>query len=150
MKARIRSRDGESGEMLVEVLMSLTLMGIIVVSLTGGLFVAVKVSSQVRNELSPSNNVSLNLQTWAAEVQSASYTACQSAAAAPTQAVPAGYTASSTVTYWKQSSSSYVSAAAVGCPASDEGMQLYALTFTSGAETSTWYVIKRRSCTSGC
>lgn len=91
-----RSRR-DAGLTLVEVLLAVSILGIGVVVIVGGMMTSIKVSEQGRR----SAEGQAAIRAYAEAVTGAPYVACASSYAAPGFTVPTGWTAASpVVTYW--------------------------------------------------
>lgn len=124
-----RARRQEHGETLLELLITVTILGLAVASIAGAVLAAVGGSTMHRQQA----QAQALLHSWAervAAVSDASYVACAVAGsipAPPSDAVPAGFTASVTrVQYWDAASSSF----GPSC-GTDSGVQQVRLTVTA-------------------
>ncbi len=117
-----RWRDGsDSGLTLVEVLLAVSILGVGVLVLVGGMMTSIKVSGQGR----VAAEGQAGLRAYAESVSSAAYVDCAGSYASPGFTPPSGWVASApAVTYWNGSSF------ANGC-GPDLGLQRVALTLTA-------------------
>ena len=154
--SRVRRTDAgcaavpsDRGESLVELLVSIAILGISVIAILGAVSMTASASGLHRDTASTQNL----LHNWAETVSNASYTACASTstiqAAAPAPALPSGFAASvTTVRYWNGSAFGTSCAAA-----SDLGLQRVTLRIAGGTgvgTAGTLDVIVRKPCVSGC
>ncbi|MGQ0843283.1 MAG: type IV pilus modification PilV family protein [Sporichthyaceae bacterium] len=144
MKAPDRSDRGES---LVELLVSIAILGIAVVAILGAVGMSATASSLHQGQATVQNV----LHNWAEQLSDAPYTPCATpaqarAAASPT--LPAGFTAEVTgVRFWNGSEF------AAPSPCVDSGLQRITLSVVgsgSPAAGGTLDVTVRRPCRSGC
>ena len=135
--------DGERGATLVELLVTVVILGLAVVALLAGLSTAIIVSDQHRQQAVAGAAV----HSFAEAVTAATYVSC---AGAGTYATPAGYESppgyTSTVTgvrYWKADTRGFVAT----CPSADAGAQQVSLQVDSnkGRATATLDVVVRRA-----
>jgi type II secretory pathway pseudopilin PulG len=158
---RRRKRQDDSGETLVELLLTITILSITVVSVLGAVLIAVDSSSLDRRAV---QGQSL-LESWGESVvertTDATYATCATTASYPSQwayypqsaggplqNLPSGFTASvSNVEYW--SGTAFVTS---GCTAAnDTGVQRVTLRMVVGATvypglTSEYSVVVRKPC----
>lgn len=138
----------DRGESLVELLVSISILGVAVVAILGAIAMTATASGLHRDTASVQNH----LHNWAEAVSNApGWTACASAAvvqaAVPAPALPTGWSAAvSDVDYWNGT-------AFVETCGTDQGIQLVTLSITSGGSPvaqGTLDVVRRRPCGSGC
>ncbi|WP_129337954.1 type IV pilus modification PilV family protein [Cellulomonas endophytica] len=155
-----RRRGRDAGESLVEILLSVMIIGIAVTAILGGVGLAARASSQDERQI----QAQALLRSWAEHVQArttdSTYVACAttatysgstwaytSPAPAGLEPLPAGFTASVTeVQYWDPSTTSFGSTCGT-----DSGVQRVRLALTATATaapgfTSTYDVVVRRPC----
>jgi Tfp pilus assembly protein PilV len=137
MRAR-RRVEGERGETLLELLVSITILGVCVVAIASGIAVSVRISAIHRTQATASD--------WlhnSAESLQSQYTACTPGSPmsyASKLSPPSGYLSPATapVMFWNKSSGTFD---LPNCPASDPGLQQVQITLTSAggqvAETLT-------------
>ena len=115
---RNRGEPDDRGETLVELLVTIVLMGITVVAILGAVTNSISLSALHRKQATLGAYVRDFAEAVETQVD-AGYQACAPAshftAVAPTMA--AGYSASATVKYWNGTSFQ------ISCPASDQGLQ---------------------------
>ena len=153
MKQSRSVRSSERGETLIEILVSVTILGIIGVALVGGLLM-ISTSSVVHRDAASSQN---SMRNWAESVSSSAYGACNTLTAASFLALkpanlPAGFTASvPSVLYWN--GSAFVAGPCTVGGALDTGLIKVTLQLTPpvtpGSHAETLVVVKRKPCT-GC
>jgi type II secretory pathway pseudopilin PulG len=138
----------DAGETLVELLMTVVILGLATAGISGALLVSSKASSLQQQSALAQNA----LRSWAEQVGAApTYTPCAVAASfgAPVPALPTGLTASvSTVQYWTGT----VFTTTCG---TDTGIQRVTLRITatnglSAPLTDTVAVVVRRPCVTAC
>ena len=137
MTGRRDSHSADEGTTLLELLLTIAIMGVAVATIVGGVMTAV-VGSDANHK---QGDVSIALRGYADNIASLPYQACP-ATYAPTYAVPTGFTASiGAVEYWDSLTSAFVS----GCPASDFGYERLTLQVASldGRASETVQVEKR-------
>jgi type II secretory pathway pseudopilin PulG len=143
----------DRGDTLVELLVSIAIMGIAGVAIFGALLTSVKVSDYHRKQASAGayvHNVAEALTTFAAT----GYKQCATKTDYPPPTVgytaPAGFSASTTsVAYWIISSGTW---ATTGCtPSSDSGVQRVSIQVASsdGRATESLQVVVRQPCGAG-
>ncbi|MFE2268367.1 type II secretion system protein [Streptomyces lavendulae] len=135
---RPRRPRGEEGETLIEVLVSVVLMGVAFVTIFGGIGTAI-ISSVRQQKVTGADSV---VRSAAEEVVGDPYVSCAGGYGTPTP--PPGYTVTVTVEYWDG-----VGAFATACPAADTGVQKVTLTVRSTGphpvRDATLEVVKRES-----
>lgn len=139
----------EGGESLVELLVSVAILGVTIVAIIEVMFTMVGSTTVLSDDVKAQNA----LASWAGAVTHATYTDCadadQVSAASPAQ-VPTGFTANvDSVTYWNGS------AFVTPCPATDTGLQLITLSVTAPpgpmpVTPQQLKVVKRKPCGSSC
>lgn len=115
----------DAGETLIELLVTIVVLGIITAGLSGALL-TVNGTSQLHRQQALAQNA---LRSWAEQVGAAPYVACAAPSAfpAPNPALPAGLAASvQSVRYWN--GTGFVTSCA---PASDSGIQRVTLQITA-------------------
>lgn len=145
-----RSRPRDGGESLVELLVSMTILGIAGTAVLGGVGIASSTSALHRTQAQAQNLI----RNWAEDVSDRTYTSCVTvgdfAATKPdlTGAQYSGYTATvGGVAYWNGA------AFVASCPAPDLGLQRVTLRLGTpqslgiGGFTQSLDVVVRRLCT---
>lgn len=132
MRRRHRA-DPEAGLTLVEVLLAVSVMGIGVTVVLGGMMTSIKVSDQGRR----SADGQVVLRAYAEAVGATTYAACATSYAAPGFSAT-GWTAAQVVSYWNGS-------AFVPTCGTDSGLQRVALTLTSTEGTVETLAITKRT-----
>ena len=120
MSGRLAPSHRQAGFTLVEMLLAVSILGIAVVTLVGGLMTAITVSDLGRRQ----SEGQVALRAFAEAVAADPYTSCASSYPASAFSAPAGYTASLAVTYWD-------GAAFTGSCGTDTGLQRVRLTVTA-------------------
>lgn len=141
--------DRAAGESLVELLVAMVVLGITVTGILGALLVTTQASGQHRRQVQAQNA----LRGWAEQVSAAAYTDCAVAGsiAAPSPALPAGFTATVTaVRYWN--GTAFVASCTTGA---DAGIQRVSLRVTATASpypavSQNVDVVLRKPCVSSC
>jgi type II secretory pathway pseudopilin PulG len=125
MGGRLRDDRGES---LIELLVTVVIMGFTMVAVVGGLLTAVQMSDVHRKQ----TNAGVVAQRLAEGVAQAAYVNC--AAGYPTAGVPSGYTATVGVRYWDAAwnAGSTASPWKTACPSPDQGVQQVTVRVASG------------------
>ena len=139
------ARDG--GESLIELLVTVVILGISTAGLSAGLLSVGQASTMQRQQVLAQNA----LRSWAEQISAGTYTACAAAGAfsAPSPALPSGLTATvRTVEYWNGTSF------ASSC-GTDSGIQQVTLRITaqnglSPALNQDVAVVVRKPCVSSC
>jgi type II secretory pathway pseudopilin PulG len=142
---RLRSRLGrERGDTLVEVLITITIVGIAFTGILAGLATAINLSGRHRGQA----NADVVLVSAAESVKNQAYTQCASTSsysATSGVTLPSGWVASnlSITSVKKWNGSSFVTT----CPATDQGLQLITISATTpdNKSTETIEVVKRQS-----
>lgn len=137
----------DAGETLVELLMTVVILGIATAGISGALLVSTKASALHQQQALAQNA----LRSWAEQVGAGAYTPCAAAGSfgAPSPALPTGLTAAvSAVQYWNGT-------AFTGTCGADTGIQRVTLRITatnglSAPLTDTVAVVVRRPCVSSC
>jgi prepilin-type N-terminal cleavage/methylation domain-containing protein len=143
---------GDAGVTLVELLITLVILGVVFVAILGGMATGMVVSDLHRKQATAETI----LRSYAEAVKAASYTVCAApaayAASAVGYSVPAGlrptYSASvAAVTYWQPGASTGSFVSSLGsCPGSDNNLQSVTLRVVSsdGRDSETMQVVKRK------
>ncbi len=146
---RQTGRDGERGETLIELLVTVVILGTAVVALVGALAVAVRVSDIHRKQATAGASVRAFAEALATRVAAAptGYVECATTAsyAGAYTGVPSGYVATiAAVSYWDGS-------AFVATCATDTGVQRVTLTVGSsdGRASEQLDVVLRKPCRQG-
>lgn len=141
MPRRVRFRDDERGETLAELLMTISIVGILFAAVLGAIAVSVQASDISRKE----GTAEALLRSSAAQIQDAGYVACPTAPNYPVVAPSGSVTVTVTsVKYWDGTSTN--PAAFGACPAGgDQGVQAIDLKAQSsdGRALETLTVYKR-------
>ncbi len=143
-----RRARGEDGETLLELLVTVTIMGIAFVAILAGVAVAITASDSLRDE-AVAEGVVRNYAERVADPDDVPYVDCAPTSAYATPpgfAVPAGWSASVTaVAYWQGNNPPTFGGS---CPSPDRGLQQVTLRVQSPAgqqqATETVVVVKRR------
>jgi type II secretory pathway pseudopilin PulG len=138
---RRESGDADEGTTLLELLLTIAIMGIAVATIVGGAMTAV-VGSDANHKQA---DISSAVRAFADDVVALPYQACL-ATYSPPYVAPAGLTASITaVEYWDSPTSAFLST----CPASDFGYERLTLLVASvdGRASETVQVEKRAQVT---
>ncbi len=137
----------DAGETLIELLISVMLLGLAVITMLGGLLVLTASSVFYEDETQVQNG----LYDWASTVAAMPYTDCVTAGAVPGPPdLPAKYTATVTsVEYWNGS------AFTATCPSSDTGVARLGLRIGAPLAgypgfSKSLVVVIRKPCVSGC
>ncbi len=145
--SRRSSQHREAGETLIELLITIMLLGLAVVTMVGGLLVLTASSVFYQDETQVQNG----LYDWASTVAAMPYTACVTAGAVPGPPdLPAKYTATVTsVEYWNGS------AFTATCPSPDTGVARLGLRIGAPLAgypefSKSLEVVIRKPCVSGC
>jgi type II secretory pathway pseudopilin PulG len=134
----------DAGDTLVELLVTVVILGIATAGLTGALLTVGKVSQMHRQQVLAQTS----LRAWAEQVSVGSYTACAAATgfAAPSPALSTGLTATVTgVRYWD--GASFASTCAVDTGIQRVGLRITATNGLSPAIVESVEVTVRRPCT---
>ncbi|HEY3716594.1 MAG TPA: type II secretion system protein [Jatrophihabitantaceae bacterium] len=117
----------DSGETLLELIVSIAILGVCVVAIGAGIALSVKTSAIHRDQ----TNASAFLHNFAESIQS-SYTSCAGATPpnyATALAPPSGFNPpTAAVRFWDAAAAQFSSAT---CPGTDPGLQQVTLTLTS-------------------
>jgi prepilin-type N-terminal cleavage/methylation domain-containing protein len=106
-----RSRAGDAGVTLIELLMSVAILGVAFVVIVGGMFTFVRGASAHQTQ----SNVGLYARQYADALTATAYvTTCPSTYAAVGYTPPAGYTVTNSVTFWNDYTSAFTSTCANG------------------------------------
>ncbi len=132
-RARRRRRETDAGLTLVEVLLAVSIMGVGMVVVIGGMMTSIQVSDAGRRSADGQGV----LRAYAEAVGASTYTACATAYAAPGFSA-AGWSATQVVSYWNGS------AFAATC-GTDPGLQRVAISLTSGEGTVETLAITKRA-----
>jgi type II secretory pathway pseudopilin PulG len=136
------ARKDQRGETLVEILVTIAVVGITLTGILGGIALAVSSSGQQQGR--GTAETVLRDEAEALASPSVAYVPCATPSSYhPPYAPPAGWTASiSTVRYWNgQTPAGWLTT----CPSPDAGLQRLTLTATDGNVTETVDVLERRS-----
>jgi type II secretory pathway pseudopilin PulG len=118
-----RDDPGDRGETLVELLVTITVMGVTVVAILGSIAVTIMLSATHRKQAAVGTYVRSFAEAVETKVATTTYKPCAQPAdyASVAPSLPSGYTSSVTaVTYWN--GSSFVGSLA-SCPGTDQGVQ---------------------------
>jgi Tfp pilus assembly protein PilV len=143
----------DRGESLIEILLSITILGIAVIAIVAAMGTSI-LASDLRSKQARSETF---LRNWVESIATPDtpYVECATPGAAGYSAanlgasVPAGYTATITaISYWNGSSTSpaVFGAAPASCPTSDNGLQQLTLRISSndGRTSRSTSILKRR------
>jgi prepilin-type N-terminal cleavage/methylation domain-containing protein len=132
---RPRGRQSEEGVTLIELVITVAILGITFVALLGGMFTFQTSATYHARQADGSNYI----RQYAEVVSALPYQTCPSVYVASGFGVPSGWTASLRTTYWNGT------AFAAGCPVTDLGLDAVHLTLasTDGRDTETLDVVKR-------
>ncbi|HEY2666200.1 MAG TPA: prepilin-type N-terminal cleavage/methylation domain-containing protein [Actinomycetota bacterium] len=148
-RARLR---GDAGVTLVELLVTVVILGVVFVAILGGMATGMVVSDLHRKQATAETII----RSYAEAVKAASYTVCAGTAAYAASAVgysvPAGlrptYAVSVTaVRYWQPGGSTGSFTGSLGsCPGADNNLQAVTLraVSTDGRDAETMQVVKRK------
>ena len=141
------ARRSDAGESLVELLVSIAILGIAVIAVLGALTMGSSASSLHKGQAKNQNL----LHNWAEKVSASTYTACATTAQiVASDTLPTGYSSSVTnVQYWNGTAFGSSCAAAT-----DKGLQRVTLKITAPSSANSIAqsldVIVRKPCESGC
>ncbi|MDX6228137.1 MAG: hypothetical protein QOI76_1527 [Frankiales bacterium] len=130
-----RRRRSDEGVTLIELVISIALLGITFVAFLGGMFTFQTGATNHTRQADGANYI----RQYAEVVSALPYQVCPASYTAAGFAVPAGWTASLSTTYWNGA------AFTAGCPAVDSGLAAVHLILASadGRDTETLDVVKR-------
>jgi len=133
MTAAARRGRGEEGVTLVEILVAVSILGIAVVTLTGGIGTAI-LGSDIHRKQATSETL---VRSAAESMKAVTYSPCP--ASYPVPSVPTGFSAATTVSYWNGT------AFAGTCPTPDTGLQRISISISSsdGRATESVDILKR-------
>lgn len=136
------ARTDQRGETLVEILVTIAVVGITLTGILGGIALAVSSSGDQQGRATA--ETVLRDEAEALANASVAYVPCATTSSyQPSYTPPAGWSASiTTVRYWDAKTPAGWLAS---CPAPDAGLQRLTLTATDGRVTETVDVLKRRS-----
>jgi type II secretory pathway pseudopilin PulG len=142
-----RAPARDAGESLIELLVTVVILGIATAGIVGALL-AVGTASQTHRRLVLAQNA---LRSWAEQIGTGPYTDCANTGnfAAPSQTLPTGFSAAVTgVQYWD-------GAAFAGTCGTDTGIQRVTLRITaldglSPAVNQSGAIVVRKPCASSC
>jgi prepilin-type N-terminal cleavage/methylation domain-containing protein len=137
-RSRARRRDDEAGFTLVELLVTVTIMGISFVIILGGIAVFSRATTVQRG----SADLDTAMRTYVEQLVAAPYDASCGANYSGV-AVPAGYTANIQVKYWD--GNAIPAAFSTSCPGSDNGAQqlVVVLTNSDASQRDSLTIVKR-------
>jgi prepilin-type N-terminal cleavage/methylation domain-containing protein len=137
-RSRARRRDDEAGFTLVELLVTVTIMGISFVIILGGIAVFSRATTVQRG----SADLDTAMRTYVEQLAAAPYDA-SCGANYGSVAVPAGYTGNIEVKYWDGNATP--AAYSTSCPGSDNGAQqlVVALTNSDASQRDSLTIVKR-------
>jgi prepilin-type N-terminal cleavage/methylation domain-containing protein len=126
---------GDDGVTLVELIISIAILGIAFVAILGGMFTLQTTSTYHTRQADGANGI----RQYAEVVSALPYQTCPATYVAAGFTPPAGWTATLSTTYWNGT------AFAAGCPVTDLGLDAVHVTLTStdGRDTETLDVAKR-------
>lgn len=139
----VHRRDDERGETLAELLVTISIMGILFAAVLGAIAVSAQTSDISHKEAGDETL----LRSAAEQVQAATYVTCASTSSYAVSSLP-GYTVSITaVRYWNGDNPATFAATLATCPGTDQGVQAVDLKAqsTDGRATETLTVYKRVS-----
>lgn len=143
---RTPAAGGDAGETLVELLITLVILGVGVVALLGGLFVTVQTSALHRNQVVAQNV----LRGWAEQIGAEEYTHCATPDSFSPPTLPSGFSGTVVaVQYWDGTSFTD------SCDPGDTGIQKVSLRITVSKNpfpgiTQSVDVVVRKPCESSC
>jgi prepilin-type N-terminal cleavage/methylation domain-containing protein len=128
-------RSGDDGVTLVELVVTIALMGITFAAFLGGMFTFETGATNHARQADGANYI----RQYAEVVSALPYQTCPASYVASGFTVPTGWTASLSTTYWNGT------AFTGACPATDSGLAAVHLTLSStdGRDTETLDVVKR-------
>lgn len=137
----------DAGETLIELLVTVVILGIVTVGITGALLAAGKASTMHRQQAVMQNA----LRSWAEQVNARAYTDCAAPGGfgSPSPALPAGLTAAvASVRYWN--GSSFVDTCGTDTGVQQVTLQITAVNGLSAALVRSIAVVLRKPCASAC
>jgi type II secretory pathway pseudopilin PulG len=142
------SRRRESGETLVELLIAVSIMGIAMAAIVGGVFTAVKVSDQNRAQAATVTVLRGYAETLKAADGPYEYVPCASTSTYPAFAPPPpdqAFTATVTDVRYLSDATALTPSWSSTCPGTDQGAQLLSLRVTApgGAAVEEVEIVKR-------
>ncbi|MEI6620481.1 MAG: prepilin-type N-terminal cleavage/methylation domain-containing protein [Actinomycetes bacterium] len=145
-------RRSDRGESLIELVVSIAMMGILITALTGAILVTVSSASTFKTAINPQNNVGLIINNWTDAINQQAYQVCATASSFPAPKLPAApasppagyqpYSSSITVQYWDNRQDPATGlpkgwqTSLDTCPAKDQGALLLTLYVNAGSEKS--------------
>ena len=131
---------GDRGTTLVELLMAVSILGVGITAVMGGMMTSVTVSDRARQQA----EATALTRSYAEALAAAPYAACATSYAATGFAPPAGFTATLVADYWAPATATFTATGA-GCPGTDSGLQRLTLTVASndGRATAVLRTAKR-------
>ncbi|MDQ1725571.1 MAG: hypothetical protein QOG52_2599 [Frankiaceae bacterium] len=135
---RLRAH-GDGGMTLIELIMSIAIMGVAFTVIVTGMLTYVSSATTHRTQA----NVALYARQYAESIADASYVSCAASYGALPYTPPAGFTASNAVMIWDEYASAF-SVAPGSCSGADDRLQRVRATVTAtGGYTTTVDVLKR-------
>lgn len=117
----LRGAASQAGFTLVELLLTIAILGVGVLVIVGGMMTSIQVSDLGRRQADGQTQ----LRAYAETVAGAAYANCATSYATPSYSPPAGYTAAMAVAYWDGTS------AFTATCGTDRGLQRVTLTITA-------------------
>ncbi len=148
-RAELSAGGGDRGETLIELLITIAIMGIAVVAILGAVLTAVGASSLHRSQVTAVNDLRSAAETLS-RTAATGYTPCATSAQVATGLPPGGGVTVAGVRYWN--GSAFGSSCSAG---SDQGLQQVTLQVTLASQFGPSYaqtlaVVVRKPCTSSC